>query len=289
VLGLALFLYAVGVQYGKEFFRGFASAEGRKANLVALIGVLAAGAVTLALVGGKVKLGYALGLFAGSGTSTPTLQAAGHALGNDPAVGYSVAYPFGVAGPILFLYFGFRILKPVIEAPAGAGQELLEIAIHNPNVIGKRLGELLTTLPAGVQIVAVRKENHNQPAVPELVLGADNVILAVGASKDALEQVRAQLGEATTGRITSDRRDLDYLRVFVSRTAVVGRALGALAPPEGTQFLIMHARRGDADLLARPDLVLEFGDRVGLLTARESFPAVRTFFGDSIKGTAEFS
>src|SRR3954469_22661766 len=39
-LGLAIFLYAVGIQYGKEFFRGLASAEGRKANLLALTGVL---------------------------------------------------------------------------------------------------------------------------------------------------------------------------------------------------------------------------------------------------------
>ncbi len=41
-LGLALFLYGVGVQYGKQFFTGLASVNGRKANLLALIGVLAA-------------------------------------------------------------------------------------------------------------------------------------------------------------------------------------------------------------------------------------------------------
>ena len=118
-LGLALFLYAVGIQYGKEFFRGLASAEGRKANLLALIGVLLSGGVSFALAHGGVNLGYALGLFAGSGTSTPTLQAAIQTLGNDdPAIGYSVAYPFGVAGPILFLYAAFRVLKPDIPIPA---------------------------------------------------------------------------------------------------------------------------------------------------------------------------
>jgi putative transport protein len=51
----------------------------------------------------------------------------------------------------------------------------------------------------------------------------------------------------------------------------------------------VHVRRGDVDLLARPDLVLEFGDRVGLLANRADFPAMRKFYGDSIKGTAEFS
>src|ERR1700745_2762229 len=61
-LGLALFLYAVGIQYGKEFFRGLTSSEGRKANLLAAIAVVLTGAVSLAFVGGTVKVGYALGL-----------------------------------------------------------------------------------------------------------------------------------------------------------------------------------------------------------------------------------
>ena len=50
-----------------------------------------------------------------------------------------------------------------------------------------------------------------------------------------------------------------------------------------------QVRRGDANILPRPDLVLEFGDRVGMLAHRDDFPALRKFFGDSIKGTAEFS
>lgn len=289
-LGLALFLYAVGIQYGKEFFRGLASAEGRRANLLALIGVFFAGSVTLALVGGGVKLGHGLGLLAGSGTSTPTLQAAIQVLGNDdPAVGYSVAYPFGVAGPILLLQIAFLIRKPRIEVATDAGQELQEIAIRNREHLGKRLGELATELPAGVRIVAVRRNDRNQTALPEMVLTEDAIVLAAGPSKQALQQTQRLLGEAAPGDITSDRRDLDYLHVFVSKAALIGLPLGELKPSEGLQFLVTHIRRGDADLLSRPDLVLESGDRVGLLTERSSFPAMRKFFGDSIKGTAEFS
>ena len=132
--GLALFLYAVGIQYGKQFFIGLTSAKGLKANLVALVGVLAAGGVSLLFIkAADIKPGYAIGLFAGAGTSTPTLQAALTTLGNDdPAVGYSVAYPFGVAGPILILYLGFLFLKPRIDVPADRGMELLEIALERP-------------------------------------------------------------------------------------------------------------------------------------------------------------
>ncbi len=290
-IGLALFLYAVGVQYGKQFFLGLTSAAGRRANLIALTGVLVAGVVSLVLVKTMgMNLGHALGLFAGSGTSTPTLQAAIATLGNDdPAVGYSVSYPFGVAGPILFLYIAFIWLKPKIDVPTGAGFELLEIAINNPDMAGTTLGELSARLPAGVQIAALRRAQRNEPASPAMVVAEGDVVLAVAGGRDALARAAEVLGEPAPGRIAKDRRDLDYLRVFASRPAIVGRALGDLDLPGTKAAIVAQVRRGDTDLMPRPDLILEFGDRVGLLAHRDDFKALRGFFGDSIKGTAEFS
>ncbi len=290
-LGLALFLYTVGVQYGKQFFLGLTSAAGRRANVMALIGVLLAGAVSIVFVKAMgLNVGHALGLFAGSGTSTPTLQAAIATLGNDdPAVGYSVSYPFGVAGPILLLYLAFMILKPKIETAGTPGLELLEVAIRNPDLFGKTLGEVMSGLPAGVQIVALRRAHHNEPASPNVVVAENDVVLAAGTSKEALAQAGRSLGEAAPGRMVKDRSDLDYLRVFASRPTVVGRALGDLDLPGQKASIIAHVRRGDTDITPRPDLVLEFGDRVGMLSNRGDFAALRKFFGDSIKGTAEFS
>jgi putative transport protein len=290
-LGLALFLYAVGIQYGKQFFAGLTSPQGRRANVMALCGVLLAGAVSIIFVKTMgVSMGYALGLFAGSGTSTPTLQAAIEALkNNDPAVGYSVSYPFGVAGPILFLYIAFMLLRPKIETSASAGLEMLEIMVRNAEMSGKTLAEVMTTLPTGVQIVARRRAGRNEPASPTTMVAEDDVLLAVGASKEALAEAGKSLGEEAHGRLVKDREHMDYLRVFASRPTVVGRALGDLHLPGENGSVILHVRRGDADLMAEPDLVLEFGDRVGLLASRERFGAMRKFFGDSIKGTAEFS
>ena len=290
-LGLAIFLYGVGVQYGKQFFIGLTSRAGLRANLIALAGVLAAGAVSLVFIKMMdLNLGHALGLFAGSGTSTPTLQAAVVTLGNDdPAVGYSVAYPFGVAGPILFLYFAFMILKPKIQTPTGSGLELLEIAVRNVELGGQSLRDLMSALPAGVQIVALRREGRNEPAFPHFVIAENDVLLAVAPTREALVQASTILGEAAQGRLVKDRRDLDYLRVFASRPTVVGRALGDLDLPGEKASVLIQVRRGDTDILPRPDLVLEFGDRVGVLAHRDDFAAMRKYFGDSIKGTAEFS
>ena len=62
-LGLALFLYTVGVQYGKQFFTGLTSHAGRRANLIGLSGVMFAGAVSFLLMKTiGVSVGNALGL-----------------------------------------------------------------------------------------------------------------------------------------------------------------------------------------------------------------------------------
>jgi putative transport protein len=114
------------------------------------------------------------------------------------------------------------------------------------------------------------------------------VVLATGPDRDILDKLRENLGEAAPGRIAKDRSDIDYLRVFASKPDVVGRALGDLDMPGG-KALVIQVRRGDVDLLPQPDLVLEYGDRVGVFANRAEFPALRKYFGDSIKATAEFS
>jgi putative transport protein len=289
--GLALFLYTVGIQYGRQFFLGLTSPHGLKANVMALTGVLVAGALSLLLARwAGLDVGYGLGLFAGSGTSTPTLQAAIAAVGNDnPAVGYSVTYPFGVAGPILFLYLTYLWRKPKIDVPTGSGLELLEVAVQRSEYVGRRLGELTASLPVGVRVVAVRQDDHNKPPEPETVLASGDVLLVAGSTRELLDQVRATVGEAAPGRLTGDRRDLDYLRVFASRPGAVGRALADLTLPGDRTAVIAQVRRGDAELFPGPDVVLEYGDRVGLLAHRADFPALRAYFGDSIRGTAELS
>jgi putative transport protein len=189
----------------------------------------------------------------------------------------------------LFLYFAFLILKPKVKTSAGAGLELREILVRNKAISGRTLGEVMTTLPIGVQIVALRRDGRNEPASRSSVLTLNDVVLAVADNTEALDHASQNLGEEAAGHLVKDRADLDYLRVFASRPSVVGRALGDIELPGQNESIVLHVRRGDTDLMARPDLVLEFGDRIGLLANRKRFAGLQKFFGDSIKGTAEFS
>jgi putative transport protein len=52
---------------------------------------------------------------------------------------------------------------------------------------------------------------------------------------------------------------------------------------------MLHVRRYDVDLVPAPDLVLEIGDRVGVIVAADQIAVARAFFGDTVKSTAEFS
>ena len=290
-MGLLLFLYGVGIQYGGQFFRGLTSQDGLKANVAATLGVIGAGCVAVALIPfAALPMDAALGIFAGSGTSTATLQAIITALNSDgAAVGYSVAYPFGVAIPILGIYVLNAWLKPAIEQPAGQAIEIAEIALLNPAFWGLRFPELTAKLPSGVMIAAVRRQHRNRLPSDDLVLQQDDVLLATATDKAALQNAIALLGELQPGRIATHREDLDYIRVFASKRSVVGCALGDLEFPPGVECSIVQIRRGDSDLLPSPELILEIGDRVGVLVPRDQIKTIRTFFGDSIKGTADFS
>src|SRR3954467_10093144 len=93
LIGLIIFLYGIGILYGRQFFEGMTGAAGRKYNFLALVAV-ASGLVVALGIGHMfgIKIGHTLGLFAGSMTSTATLQAALDVMHNsDPSIGYSVA------------------------------------------------------------------------------------------------------------------------------------------------------------------------------------------------------
>src|SRR6202012_656706 len=111
----------------------------------------------------------------------------------------------------------------------------------------------------------------------------------VAESEEAIAKAAAQLGTLEAGRLASDRADLDYIRVFVGKANVVGIPLSSLAMPDGFPAHLLHVRRYDADLIPSPDLMLEFGDRVGVLMPPDRKHEIRRFFGDTVKAAAEFS
>ena len=286
-IGFVMFLYGIGIQYGRQFFAGLRG-DGLKWNALGAAGVLCSLAVAVgASVAFDVSPAHALGMFAGALTSTPTLQAAIDAVGNrTPAIGYSVAYPVGVIGPILCIFVFSRMVQARL-APAPAPPTTVEVVLSADRQ-GVTVGEVIAGLPSGVRLVAVRHGLTNTLPAPLIRLDAGDVLLLFG-EPGAIDEARRRLGRAESGRLASDRSALDIARFFVSRAVLTGVPIRELPFPDGVAASVVEVRRGDTALLADPDLVLEFGDRVAVIAARQHMAGLRKHFGDSIKSTTEVS
>ena len=286
--GLIMFLYGIGILYGRQFFEGMVGV-GQKYNLLALVACIASLFVALGL--GKIfgiKLGHTLGLYAGSMTSTAALQAALDVMKDkDPSIGYSIAYPFGVIGPILCIYFMTRVVKPKFPAKAQRFH-MGEISIAAASS-GRLLEELMKDISSDVQVTMVRTGGRNFVPTSDTVLSTGDAVLVVAEREEAIKDAAARLGKLQPGLLASDRADLDYIRVFVGKANVVGVPLSSLPMPSGFPSHVLHVRRYDADLVPTPDLMLEFGDRIGVLTRPDRKEEIRRFFGDTVKAAAEFS
>lgn len=286
-LGLLMFLYGTGIQYGPQCVAGLRG-PGLRWILLALVAVIAALFVARA-AGGMLGLPVAMsaGMFAGAGTSTSALQAAISAAGGgpEPTIGYGVAYPIGVIGPILLMSFMLRALKPAIPAPPPA-LRYAEVTLR-ADAPARREAEIAALLPAGVELLGSRHDHQNTLPDPDTLLRGGDAVLLLGPP-DAISRAIETLGTEQAGRIGKDREDLDVTRVIVSKPAFRGQVLGSIPMPD-FPVRIGHVRRGDSVLLPAPDLVLEYGDVLHLLAETGRRDALRAHFGDSVKGNAELS
>jgi putative transport protein len=285
-LGLVMFVYGVGIQYGPQFFASL-KGPGLKYIALATVSVIASLLVAMSLAGPLgISMGTAAGLFAGSGTSTPTLQAALAAVGNqDPAIGYSVSYPFGVIGPIVLMTIMAAWVKPTFKA-ATQNVRIAEITLDAPGE-DHTVEEISSVLPPDVKIVALRQHHVNAPPDPKTVMHEGDGLLLVG-SPAGIEKAKAAMGYEDPGRISRDRANYDVVRVYVSKATFIGKHVHELPLPD-FPVLISHVRRGDVDIMASSELTVEYGDLIVAAVPSDRKADAQRHFGDSIKGNAELS
>jgi putative transport protein len=285
-VGLCMFVYGLGLQFGKNFFKGLASPFGIKANLLATVGILAGAAVAVWGAGvAGIGPDFAAGMFAGATSSTPAMQAAMEATGNaNPSVSYAILMPFGIILPILCFYFFNLMVRPKIDIPAPVRLVIAEAQAGERGLSGVTVAELLQRLPEGTQLLAIRRSGMNMLPEPTICLEAEDIV-SISGLPDAIGELNLGSSEEVRG----DRRHLDYVRCFVSKPQFVGTKLSELEMPKGVNASVVQIRRGDADVLPTPDLVIEFGDQVVVLVDASGRDAISKHFGDSIAAQSEFS
>lgn len=298
-MGLALFIYAIGLSAGPGFFKLF-RARGLRDGALALAALTLSAGATFGLA---TALGLsresAAGLYCGALTNTPALAAVVEHIGPDvatlPVVAYSVAYPFGVLGVLLAVVGvrrAFRLdyaAERTSSVPADVvGEDLLTATfrITEASACGKPLGELAREQHLRVRFVRHRAASGISVADDHTVLAEGDLLTAVGTAPQ-LERCTAVLGGRSDEHPELDRSVLDFRRVFVSNPDVVERPIRDLCLHDRFGAAVTRIRRGEVEILADDDTELELGDRVRVVAPRARMSEAGRFFGDSYHSLAE--
>lgn len=285
-LGLALFVYTVGIAAGETFFADLR----RQLPLMGLgVGVLVVVTIICLGVGGAVlglTPGMVAGILAGALTSTPALAAATAATGGgDAGVGYSLAYPIGVTLAIVAVAIVVQAKWPGRKDPASANSEGLiaeSVEVERPTPLRAIPGYADEI----IKISYLMRAGRTRVLAPGEQLETGDRILVIG-SPNAVSEAASFLGHVLSKELTSDREDVDFRRFVVSAQSVAGKTVAQLNLAGRYGGTLTRVRRGDDDLLARDDLVLQLGDRVLAVAPQSELDRLGRFLGDSERKISE--
>ena len=284
-IGLAVFVYVVGVASGPLLVRSFRSQ----------VPVLIGSAVSLlvltvaALVGRLLDLGagHLAGAYAGALTSTPALAAATQATGGsaDPAVGYSLAYPFGVIFGILTIHVTMRRTRSTPRDPvSAAAQGLVDITVAVERTT--RLADVPAARSGALRFSYWWHDDVLEVAGPGCVVQPGDRLVVIG-TEQAVTTAVEHLGSRAEEHLAHDRRAVDYRRVLLSNPGLAGRSIADLDIPGRFGGAVTRVRRGDVDLLAADELHVQLGDRLRVVVPRGRMPEVTRFLGDVERRVSE--
>ena len=284
-MGLAFFVYCVGISAGATFFQDLR----KQTNLLALTTIVCVVGALIALAGGRLlglSSGLTSGLFTGALTAAPALDTATRLTG-DPhaAVGYAFGYPVGVIGGILIVTITVtrKWLGPK-DTPSLAGASLEAVSVHVTKQINTR--DIDAWRDQRVRLSYLCRNGCTRVTAPgEDLLPGDHVVMV--GDPASIKETAPLVGEILDHNLEDDRSDLAFERIVVSNPDVAGRSVSELNVTKRFGAVITRVRRGDLDLLARDDLDLQLGDHVAVVVPTDELDDIAEWLGDSERRVAE--
>ena len=284
-MGLAFFVYCVGISAGATFFQDLR----KQTNLLALTTIVCVVGALIALAGGRLfglSSGLTSGLFTGALTAAPALDTATRLTGDpNAAVGYAFGYPVGVIGGILIVTITVtRKWVGPKDTPSLAGSSLEAVSVHVTKQINTR--DIDAWREQRVRLSYLRRDGRTRVIAPgEDLLPGDYVVMV--GDPASIKETAPRVGEILDHNLEDDRSDLAFERIVVSNPDVAGRSVCELNVTKRFGAVITRVRRGDLDLLARDDLDLQLGDHVAVVVPTDELDDVAEWLGDSERRVAE--
>jgi len=297
-IGLALFIYTVGLASGPSFLAGL-----RRGGAKVLVGVgTLLLLMTLVVVGVSrafgLDVGARAGLFAGSLTNTPALSAAIAGLSKriasgqvtDPVVGYSLAYPFGVLTMLFAASWSLRrgrsARRAAQSAPTLRTRDATSATVSVQRVDLPPLGELRRWEGAHLAFGRVEHDGMVTLATNDVKLVVGDLCTVIG-DPDDVDRFITWAGHRSRRHLALDRVMLDFRRISVSNRKLAGQRLGELDLEGRFGATVTRVRRGDTDSVADADFVLRLGDRLRVVGPSQRLGEVATLLGDSDRSLGE--
>lgn len=308
-LGLAIFVYTVGLSSAPAFFASFRR-HGFRDVYFATFTILLSAALAWG-IGHWLGFDAALtgGLYAGASTNTPALAGlldaiqkgadagALERMSEQAVVGYSLAYPMGVLGVILALFLLQRLLKIDYKAEAATLQKDYPLGetltsrtfqVEQSEVIGKSLRVFRREHDVNVAFGRIKHDETTSLTTWDTVPQHGDLLVLVG-TEEAIQRAAEFIGPPAEGQLSYDRSVFDVRRLFISNDDIAGKTIASLNLQQRFNLLITRVQRGDMDLLASGDTVLELGDRILMIAHRDDLPEIFKVFGNSYEALSKIN
>jgi putative transport protein len=286
-IGIVLFVYAIGIQVGPQFFNLFRK-NGWKLASVGLAMTSIGFLVTLAVAYiFKLPNGLAAGIFSGSLMNTPSLAAAVDMIGKynigDPTqvtAGYGIVYPFAVIFTVLFVQFLPRILKrdPMKEEKKHIEKEKSEhpallvkqFTVENPACVGKRVEDIHQHDLAAINISRIRRNKKDHAAHAGFCFAKGDVVTAVGKEED-LAKLALIFGRETSAPIKNT--NVVSVDIEITAPSMMHKSIASLDIWHQYGIVVVRLIRQDFEIVPRGNMTFEAGDVVRVVGEREEVDA----------------
>lgn len=308
-LGLAMFVYTVGLSSGPAFFDTFKKRGFKDAGFILSMLVLS-GFITMGI---HYLLDFdpatTAGMFAGASTNTPALAAILdviqkiadsqeiNEMSQRAVVGYSLSYPMGVLGTMFSIWLVQKMMRIDYKSEADGlrsqypiGENLMSttVIISNDLIINKSLRDFLKETRLRLVFGRIKRGEETSLCHYDTIFHEGDEVVIIG-SQAAVEKGIDMIGNAVDNEFNYDRSVYDVRRIFVSNPDLAGATIASINLPEQYSAVITRVQRGDLDILANADTVLELGDRVLIVAKREDLKDIFKTFGNSFEALSHIN
>ncbi len=290
--GLAIFIYAVGLQSGPGFF-DIIKEEGLRLNLLSFFLLATIFAIVLA-AGALFSLPKDVvdGIFTSAITSAPALAAALE-VNSSPIISviFGVTYPFAIVATMLTIRMLPVVFRINLKEEINRYREMQK-RMH-PDIITKNFritNEAFKDNPVSkasieqmTNAVIERIEHTHAPTEGnedrELLHFGD--IVRASGTEEELNRLKLILGEEAeeTFKFHDDMR---VFRLLVTSRNVVGKKISEIKELRSMGAIITRVRRSGIDIHPYPTLTLRLGDKLYVVAPEKYSEKLKQLIGDDL-------